>query len=205
MGSKGNDPGSLHSKHDDVFERAVNNVKTKKRKVNKSNTSKTSELSTNSCSNEDKAFSKGVKSLIVEESNEFCLFSDSKEMPFKEDAKASSQEVNSYGVSSLSKSEIQHSNSNNSNSNNHNNRREKFFIEQETPTPQYDSSSNERPKPKKTFDQIENVIDIFNKASSIKKELQPPIIHAPKEVSFWDKFFAPFRCLDNNNNDNQNN
>ena len=188
---KGNDD----LKQDDAFELAVNNVKHKKRKVNKSNTNK----KINTSLNNEKVFSKGVKSFNVEDSNDFCLFSDSKETSSKEDTKMKLQQSTNNTLSSLSKSEIHHSNSS---SNNNNNKREKLFIEQETPTPQYDNSSNERQKPKKTFEQIDSVMNILNKASSIKKELQPPMIHAPQEVSFWDKFFAPFRCLDNTNQNN---
>lgn len=193
----------LPLQQDDAFELAVNNVKQKKRKVMKSNTNK----KLNTSLNKEKLLSKEVKSFNEKESNDFCLFSDSKETSSKEDIKISSQQSNnnnnnSYHIPSLSKSEIHYSSSNN------NNRREKLFIEQETPTPQYvhsssnnnnSNNSNERPKPK---DPVQDILNVFERASSIKKESQPAIIHAPKEVGFWERFFAPFRCSDNTNQNN---
>lgn len=190
----------LPLQQDDAFELAVNNVKQKKRKVMKSNTN----TKMNTSSNNEKLFSKGVKSFNVDESNDFCLFSDSKETSSKGDTKISSQQSNnnnnnnSYHQPSLSKSEIHYSSSNNKNN------REKLFIEQETPTPQYNHNnnnrnSNERPKQK---DPVQDILNVFERASSIKKESQPAIIHAPKEVGFWERFFAPFRCSDNTDQNN---
>ena len=183
----------LPLQQDDAFELAVNNVKQKKRKVMKSNTNK----KLNTSLNNEKLLSKEVKSFNEKESNDFCLFSDSKETSSKEDTKVSSQQSNnnnnSYHLPSLSKSEIHYSSSNN------NNHREKLFIEQETPTPQYVHSNSERPKPK---DPVQDILNVFERASSIKKESQPAIIHAPKEVGFWERFFAPFRCSDNTNQNN---
>ena len=187
----------LPLQQDDAFELAVNNVKQKKRKVMKSNTNK----KLNTSLNNEKLFSKEVKSFNEKESNDFCLFSDSKETSSKEDTKVSSQQSNnnnnnnSYHLPSLSKSEIHYSSSNNNN----NNHREKLFIEQETPTPQYVHSNSERPKPK---DPVQDILNVFERASSIKKESQPAIIHAPREVGFWERFFAPFRCSDNTNQNN---
>ena len=186
----------LSLQQDDAFELAVNNVKQKKRKVMKSNTNK----KLNTSLNTEKLFSKEVKSFNEKESNDFCLFSDSKETSSKEDTKVSSQQSNnnnnnnSYHLPSLTKSEIHYSSS--SKNNNH---REKLFIEQETPTPQYVHSNSERPKPK---DPVQDILNVFERASSIKKESQPAIIHAPKEVGFWERFFAPFRCSDNTNQNN---
>ena len=191
----------LPLQQDDAFELAVNNVKQKKRKVMKSNTNN----KMNTSSNNENLLSKGVKSFNVDESNDFCLFSDSKETSSKEDSKIPSQQSNnnknnSYHQPSLSKSEIHYSSSNN------NNNREKLFIEQETPTPQYNHNSNsnnrnsnERPKQK---DPVQDILNVFERASSIKKESQPAIIHAPKEVGFWERFFAPFRCSDNTDQNN---
>ena len=186
----------LPLQQDDAFELAVNNVKQKKRKVMKSNTNK----KMNTSLNNEKLLSKEVKSFNEKESNDFCLFSDSKETSSKEDTKVSSQQSNnnnnnsSYHLPSLSKSEIHYSSS--SKNNNH---REKLFIEQETPTPQYVHSNSERPKPK---DPVQDILNVFERASSIKKESQPAIIHAPREVGFWERFFAPFRCSDNTNQNN---
>ena len=191
----------LPLQQDDAFELAVNNVKQKKRKVMKSNTNN----KMNTSSNNENLLSKGVKSFNVDDSNDFCLFSDSKETSSKEDSKIPSQQSNnnknnSYHQPSLSKSEIHYSSSNN------NNNREKLFIEQETPTPQYNHNSNsnnrnsnERPKQK---DPVQDILNVFERASSIKKESQPAIIHAPKEVGFWERFFAPFRCSDNTDQNN---
>ena len=65
----------LPLQQDDAFELAVNNVKQKKRKVMKSNTNN----KMNTSSNNENLLSKGVKSFNVDDSNDFCLFSDSKE------------------------------------------------------------------------------------------------------------------------------
>lgn len=182
---------SLNDIEDNAYDKAINDVRQKKRKVIKSNTNKTQQPQLKTFSNKEHKPEKGIKSLKVDESNDFFLFG--KEISSNEDTKPKNKEMKNDDNLSPKL--------NNSVIDNMNNKKEKLYIEQETPTPNYEYKKKNTNK--KDDNKLEHSINILNKASSIKKEIHPPILHPPpKEQSFWDKFFAPFRCLDNNNDNN---
>lgn len=154
---------------ENVFENAMKNVSTKKKKIIKSETfSNKSLILKDSKLNNDK-----------NNDNEFFLFSNPKK---NEDINVNnSNHSNDIGI-------IQHSKTHTVSFDKKNNegkkeKKDKLFIE-ETPTP----FAEYKPGP------MDTVLKILEKGNELKKEQKEKVPVIQNKTSFWDKLFAPFKC-----------
>ena len=152
---------------DNVFENAMKNVETKKKKV----------IKTESLSNKN---SKLIASKL--NNNEFSIFSN-KIQEIEDINVNNNNHENDNGIIFHSKT---HSVSiEKKTKEEKKDKKDKLFIE-ETPTPYYEDKPGS----------MGGVLGIFQKADELKKEQERKVPVIRNEPSFWDKLFAPFKCGD---------